>query len=557
MRRIQMAVFGVALIGLLRLAYPILKWTVFFFKDPREDMAHGWFVPLFSLYLLWQRRRRLVQAVGKPSLAGACLTLLGLALLWMGERGGQPRLTQVAVYGLFWAVPFAVLGRGVAGLLAFPVVFLVFTVPLGFMDFFTVRLRLLTSMFSEFLLNGIGIPVRRVGTGLHCLSGEGFALDVADPCSGLRSIFAMAAMTAAYAHLTLRENWRRWLLFFCAVPLAVIGNMARIFTIALVAMFFGQAVGTGFYHDYSGYLVFIVGTLLMMQAGAWMARIKGRRGGAREAEAPERRSSVAAPWRAGRLVIALVPILAMMGLAWLLPRMPVPVLESQDFLASALPELPGYRAATPRYCQNEQCRRVIETEAAPAAPRPETCPDCGGPLKDISLGEATLLPTDTLLMKRNYYAQDHGHRFQVTVVVNGASRQSIHRPERCLPSQGFSMERTDGARIALSDGPPLPVKLVEFRRGLAGGMQEPIGQVYFFVSAHHLTASHYVRMFVSIRDRALFNRVTRWAMVTVVGEPPFNTPERVEDVRRFLDRFYPRLRNPGKNEMLRQEDRGS
>ncbi|NLF22783.1 MAG: exosortase/archaeosortase family protein [Lentisphaerae bacterium] len=553
MPRLQWAGLALALFGLYLLSRPMLGWLRFVFREPGEDMGHGWLVPLFSLYLLWRQRGRLLASVGRPSWTGVWAALPLLALVWLGERGDQPRVTQVAVYGLLWALPCAFLGRAFARVILFPVCFLVFTVPLGFLGFFTIRLRMLTALFSSVLLNGIGIPVARVGTGLHCLTGEGFALDVADPCSGLRSIFALSALTAGYAYLTQRALWRKWLLFVCALPLAVVGNMARIFTIALVARFFGQQAGTGFYHDYSGYLVFIVGTLLMMQAGAWIARIgsgKGTPGAA--ASPPSPAQSVPTTVGAWRAVAPLLPLLVLAGMLLARQRLPAPILEPPDFLAARLGDLPGFRLARPWFCQNEQCRGIFEDLAVvPETGRPAACPDCGGALDEVSLGERTVLPADTGFLKGNYY-DAYGRLYRVSVVINGASRQSIHRPELCLPAQGFSIERTRRIDLAATPSGRLPVTLVDLRRTVAG-RNRTMGQVYFFVSAHHATASHVVRMLVSIRDRALFNRVTRWAMVVVAAEPPFSEPDRLRELEAFLEVLYPALRKgaPVLSEMKR------
>ncbi|MDD5705472.1 MAG: exosortase/archaeosortase family protein [Kiritimatiellae bacterium] len=530
-------------VGLLTwLAWPMICWLGWVFRYPKDDMGHGWLVPIFSAYLLWMRRRELREAVGAPSWIGAALCLPGVLLLWLGERGGQVRLSQASVYWLLWCLTYAFWGRGVARLTAFPVIYLLFTVPLAFLDVFTVRLRMLTAMLSSGLLNGIGVPVARVGTGLRSLAGAGFSLDVADPCSGLRSIFAMTAITAAYAYLTQRRLWQKWLLFACSVPLAIVGNMARIFTIALVAKYCGQDAGTGFYHDYSGYLVFVVGTLLMVQVGAWISRLDTSAPHPPDT-APDVPAAPAAPSGARAYLSMFGVPLLLLSTGLLLHGMPSPVIEPQDFLASRLPDsLGALRGAQPWYCRNEQCLSWIEDPADSADPaKPPTCPQCHQPLYETSLGEHTVLPADTLFLKRNYY-DPMGGVFRVTVVVNGASRQSIHRPELCLPTQGFYMERTEIVALPLSDSGSLDVKLVDVRRGGPGGRSRAMGQAYFFLSARHATASHYVRILTSVRDRAFANRVTRWAMVTITADAPFDTTERREALRVFVDELLKGLR---------------
>ena len=99
-----------------------------------------------------------------------------------------------------------------------------------------------------------------------------FSIDVAEPCSGMRSLFAMMALTAGYAYFT-QPTWiRRGLLFALSIPIAIIGNVSRIFSIVFVAATCSSDFATGFYHDYSGYVVFLVSVFLMVAAGGFMTK---------------------------------------------------------------------------------------------------------------------------------------------------------------------------------------------------------------------------------------------------------------------------------------------
>ena len=91
-----------------------------------------------------------------------------------------------------------------------------------------------------------------------------FSLNVEAPCSGLRSLLAMTALTAVYAHFTQTTFVRKWLLFTLSIPIAVAGNIGRIISIALVSIVSGQKLGTGLYHDWSGYVLFTVAISLMV-----------------------------------------------------------------------------------------------------------------------------------------------------------------------------------------------------------------------------------------------------------------------------------------------------
>ena len=200
----------------------------FVFNDPLEDMSHGWLVPVFSLYVLWTQRKEIREAVGAPSFWGflACLPCIGVALV--GSRGIQVRLEQVGFIGLCLTLPWAFFGRRVAKLCLFPALFLLFTVPMSsYLDAITIHLRLFASGTAFVLLRGFGVDVVQQGTAIVSQGAHPFSIDVAEPCSGLRSIVALTALTAAYAWYT-QPTWRRRAaLFACAVPHLPRGGMGE------------------------------------------------------------------------------------------------------------------------------------------------------------------------------------------------------------------------------------------------------------------------------------------------------------------------------------------
>ena len=100
------------------------------------------------------------------------------------------------------------------------------------------------------------------------MAAGGFSFDVADPCSGIKSLLAMTALTAVYAYFTQKTWWKKWLLFLSSIPLAIVGNVARITTVSFVAEAFGEKLALGLYHDYSGYVVFSVAIGLMIGLGS-------------------------------------------------------------------------------------------------------------------------------------------------------------------------------------------------------------------------------------------------------------------------------------------------
>jgi exosortase len=532
--QLRWSFFALTAVLLAVLFLPAVRFSIEMFSDSHEDLSHGWLVPLVSGYAIWLDRARLRAAAAAPDWRGV-LALAGcLVLFWLGSRGEQARLMQFGMIGCVVALPFLGWGAGVARRMLFPAAYLLFIIPTSFLDLLTFRLRLLAAWVSSGVLNGVGIAVQQVGTAMISTDGAGFKLDVADPCSGMRSVFALAALTAAYAWFTQRTVLRRWLLFACAVPLAVIGNIVRIVSICLVARVMGQESAVGFYHDYSGYVVFVVAVLLMMQMGAWIQKI-GR-------EPPAQAAADAAPAADALSPVRLLPCVAAPLLAAACQAVvlltPAPEMEADTFIAPAAPPRVGaFVGQAPWFCQNEQCLGAFSERELPAASAAApVCPRCGKPLARISLGEKNVLPADTRILKRNYAAGD-GTTLYVTVVVSGKSRLSIHRPEMCLPGQGFNILSAQTRMLQLEGGRKLEVKVV--KAGRTG--ERPIGFVYWFVNPRQQTASHWVRIFSDIWARCAHNRVNRWSMVTVFCAQSLDDPGAMERIEQFLAEWYPQV----------------
>ena len=249
-----------------------VRWTSLEWNTRGGEYSHGWLVPLVSLVVVWWRRKELV--AGPIKVCGYGLWVVGLALFlyWFGVKAQQTRLVLISLPLLLWGMPLYVYGWTIGRWLMFPCAYLFFSVPLVFIDTVAFPLRLLASGVTEVFLNGLGIPVSRTGTSITSLTGERFNIDVADPCSGLHSLMAMAALGAAYAYFYHRRPLAKWLLFIGSLPIAVAGNVIRVTSIAVVATFFGQKYAMSFYHDYSGYVMFGAAVMLMMGFGSLIRR---------------------------------------------------------------------------------------------------------------------------------------------------------------------------------------------------------------------------------------------------------------------------------------------
>lgn len=256
----------------------IFRWLTTQWKH--ENFKNNWVMLLVSAYAAYRQRDTLARARKAPSPFGMGVVLASLALHVIGYRTQQPRISLMSLVGVGWGACYALWGWTVAKTLLFPAGYALLCFSSSLLMGVTMPLRLMASQLAEVLLHGIGIEAVRKGTVIFSNAGGGFQFDVADACSGLRSLIVMTALAAPYAHFTLKGLWRQWALFLLAVPLAMLANTLRIFTLAIVAEGVGMKLAMSIYHDFSGYLVFILAIALLMATASlleidWRTRWRG------------------------------------------------------------------------------------------------------------------------------------------------------------------------------------------------------------------------------------------------------------------------------------------
>lgn len=249
----------------------VLGW-LFRYWGRGGEYAHGYVVPIIAAGLfVWLWRRRLVGVPLNSAKVGLAVIVLAALLYWLGVRGANPRVVATSLVVLIFGLVLYVGGVGWARVLWFPCVFLVFMIPLNFLEpYVSFPLRIFVADLSSGFLKLLGLDVYQNGTGIFSRSGRFAPLDVADPCSGIRSLVALMALTSLYGYITMDKGWKKWVLFASSIPLAVVGNIARITTVALVAQGFGSDWAMKIYHDYSGYIVFSLAIVSMVVLGVML-----------------------------------------------------------------------------------------------------------------------------------------------------------------------------------------------------------------------------------------------------------------------------------------------
>ena len=266
------------------------QWMFARWKDTVSfgaDYSHGYFIPFVSLAVIWYNRKEIFSAETGIDWRGLVVVVFALGMHWLGAKMQQTRFSLMSLVLLIWGIPFYLFGWQLAKKIIFPCAYLTFCIPLNFLDVIAFPLRMFSTKLSVGMLNGFGIEAVRSGTAI-LIPSMPTGMDVADPCSGLRSLLAMTALTAVYAYFTQKTLLKKWILFLASIPLAVVGNIARIVTIAVVAEALGPKPALGLYHDFSGYILFtaaiitmvITGSLLNMEfrevAAKWKSALSAR-----------------------------------------------------------------------------------------------------------------------------------------------------------------------------------------------------------------------------------------------------------------------------------------
>ncbi len=253
--------------GRSALVWMVKRWNDQGISMGSGDYSHGVLVPIAALYVVWIQKDALIRADKKSSALGLAFVCLALLGHYMGVKTQHTRLSLLALIGLLWSIPYYLFGWQVAKRLIFPCSFLIFAIPLNFLNGLTYELRKVNTIVSVNILQFLGLDVKQVGTGIFGPPYNASAtlkLDVADPCSGIRSLTSMMALTAIYGYLVLPGIWRKWFLFLAAIPLAMAGNIFRIVSIGIMAEAINTDIATGLPHDYAGFIVFGCAIILMV-----------------------------------------------------------------------------------------------------------------------------------------------------------------------------------------------------------------------------------------------------------------------------------------------------
>jgi exosortase len=241
-----------------------------------QDNSHGFLVPLFAAFLVWEKRKTLRDTKIAPVWSGIAVIALGLGVLILGVYGSELFLSRVSLLILLAGLVLSFGGWQFLRELRFALLILLLAIPLPAIIFnqITFPLQILASKLASALLPLFGVPVLRDGNIIRLPVMD---LEVAEACSGIRSLMSLFTLAVFYGYFMENSRWRRVVVVLASIPIAIAANAVRILGAGLCVQYWDPEMAQGFLHEFSGWVVFLVSLLCLYLVHRAMSLFPARR----------------------------------------------------------------------------------------------------------------------------------------------------------------------------------------------------------------------------------------------------------------------------------------
>ena len=275
---------GVAVVLTAWVFFPVLVfhpapdiWALAEIWDDDPNYSYGYLIAPLAAYFIWERRDELRGIPLEGSHWGLAFVALAMAMFLTGLMGGVYYLVRASCIALLYGGILFVGGWRWTRALLFPVLFLSLMIPLPKFIFLQIALPLqvFAAEAAEWALYWIGVPIYRTGNVIHLAHTQ---LEVAEACSGLRSLFALLTTGVVFAYFFGKTRLQRVVVVAASVPIAILVNATRVAGTGWLAHHYGLEVATGYYHSLEGFAMFgIAFTLLAVIGFVAVAVLPGAR----------------------------------------------------------------------------------------------------------------------------------------------------------------------------------------------------------------------------------------------------------------------------------------
>jgi exosortase len=248
-----------------------------------DNYSHGFLVVPLAAFFVWERRQALLKAPAKPSAFGLVVVTGSVVVFLAGVLGAELFLTRVSMIGVLAGIVLFLWGGARLRTVAFPLAFLLLMIPLPAIVFNQIAfpLQLVASQAGEMVIAAAGVPVLREGNILQLPTKT---LEVAEACSGIRSLLSLLTLSILLGYFTEKRISHRVAIALAAIPLAVVANAVRVAGTGLASEWISPAAADGFFHTFSGWVVFAAAAAGLMAVQRAAARIESGRSRTHDAE---------------------------------------------------------------------------------------------------------------------------------------------------------------------------------------------------------------------------------------------------------------------------------
>ncbi|MBI4707234.1 MAG: exosortase [Candidatus Omnitrophica bacterium] len=246
---------------LVAVLYSPILWQLYHNRWETVDYTHAYFIFPISLWLAWRNRIKIRELAGKKtsekSLSAFLTLFAGISMFIFGWRQDYLFIATLSLVPMLVGLISYIYGWNVVKVLSFPILYLLLLVPppMGILDSITLPMRHGISFLAEKILRFLDYPITREGLLLTIGYNDIF---MGQPCSGFRSLITMFSLVLVYVYINKSSLNKKIILTLFIIPFALLGNLIRVITLCLVTFYFGEETGQGFFHNFSGIMVFVI-----------------------------------------------------------------------------------------------------------------------------------------------------------------------------------------------------------------------------------------------------------------------------------------------------------
>ena len=478
----------------------------------RDDYSYCYLIPFIVLYLLWEKKNHFASKIALPEWKGMVPLVIGIVFYWLGELGGEFYIMYISSWAILLGICILNLGVNKIKTIIFPLCFILtmFPFPNFINNKITLTLKLISSKIGVMMMQIYGMSAYREGNVIDL----GFTkLQVVDACSGLRYLFPMIVLSLLMAYFYKARWWKKLVIVLSSVPLTIFTNSLRIALTGILSEKFGSKVVDGFFHDFEGWLIFMV-TLAVLLGEMWIMNKLFKERAVIDADDSD--------------IEAVSDIKENINQkpALLRPQFLVSVVLLS--LTLVLTQYIEFREAVPMSQSFKKFPMIVG--------------EWTGSRQDMETKFIDALDFSDYIMAD--YKDDSGRavNFYVAYYESQRKGESIHSPATCLRGGGWQFKKAGSKQIMLQDGSSIPVNRALIEKGSIKQLS-----YYWFPSRDRILTNAYQMKIYNFWD-ALTRQRTDGALVRIitlvypdesVGDAEKRMQAFISDINPVLKKFLP------------------